>query len=143
MQLAMPELPATKRRKFLELGLPLADVLVLADDAATATYYENVLAAGALAKPAANWVIGDIMAHCKVPRPLERGHIAESLADERDDQESASKEGLLCNERTILSMRSWAGPCHAFCGHDRVPLIACNVSRWLIYKSWAEVESRY
>lgn len=76
LQLALPELPATKRRKVLDLGLPLADVLVLADEAATATYYENVFAAGAPPKAAANWVIGDIMAHCKVFPPVVKGKVA-------------------------------------------------------------------
>lgn len=46
------------------------DVLVLSDDVGIATYFDAVLAAGAPAKPAANWVMGDIMAHCKVGRHL-------------------------------------------------------------------------
>jgi hypothetical protein len=65
-QAAVPELPSQKREKYLALGLPLADVLILADDDATASYFEAVLAAGAAAKPAANWIMGDVMAHCKV-----------------------------------------------------------------------------
>jgi hypothetical protein len=96
MQLAMPELPATKRRKFLDLGLPLADVLVLADDAATATYYEDVLAAGAPAKPAANWVIGDIMAHCKVPPPLGKGSTLMGPSHRRGRIKSQPVKSVCC-----------------------------------------------
>ena len=62
----MPDLPAQYRRKYRELGLPAADVLVLADELPTAQYFDEVLAAGAAAKPAANWIMGDIMAFCKV-----------------------------------------------------------------------------
>ncbi len=64
----MPELPAEFRRRYRQLGLPAADVLVLADELPTAHYFDSVLAAGAAAKPAANWIMGDIMAFCKVWR---------------------------------------------------------------------------
>ena len=66
LQDSMPELPADFRRRYSQLGLPPADVLVLADELPTAQYFEAVLAAGAPAKPAANWIMGDIMAFCKV-----------------------------------------------------------------------------
>lgn len=62
----MPDLPANFRRRYRQLGLPAADVLVLADELPTAQYFDSVLAAGAAAKPAANWIMGDIMAFCKV-----------------------------------------------------------------------------
>ncbi|KAL3130343.1 Glutamyl-tRNA(Gln) amidotransferase subunit B-1, chloroplastic/mitochondrial [Trebouxia sp. C0009 RCD-2024] len=65
VQASMPQLPAEFRRQYRELGLPAADVLVLADELPTAQYFDDVLAAGAPAKPAANWIMGDIMAFCK------------------------------------------------------------------------------
>ena len=65
IQASMPQLPAEFRRQYRELGLPAADVLVLADELPTARYFDAVLAAGAPAKPAANWIMGDIMAFCK------------------------------------------------------------------------------
>ena len=65
MQESMPQLPAEFRRQYRELGLPAADVLLLADELPTARYFDAVLTAGAPAKPAANWVMGDIMAFCK------------------------------------------------------------------------------
>ena len=65
----MPQLPAEFRRQYRELGLPAADVLVLADELPTAQYFDAVLAAGTPAKPAANWIMGDIMAFCKARLP--------------------------------------------------------------------------
>lgn len=62
----MPELPSGKRRRYAELGLPPADVLLLTDDVSTAAYFEATLAAGAPPKPAANWILGDVLAHCNV-----------------------------------------------------------------------------
>jgi aspartyl-tRNA(Asn)/glutamyl-tRNA(Gln) amidotransferase subunit B len=62
----MAELPVAKRERYLSLGLPKADVLILADELATAEFFDAAMAAGAPAKAAANWVMGDIMAACKV-----------------------------------------------------------------------------
>lgn len=63
----MPEMPAAKRQRYLSMGISVQDVLTLTDDMATAHYFDAVLAAGAPLKPATNWVMGDLMAHCKVP----------------------------------------------------------------------------
>ena len=65
VQQNLPELPAARRARYVALGLPAADAVVLADEPPTAAYFDAVLAAGAPAKPAANWVMGDIMAFCK------------------------------------------------------------------------------
>ena len=62
----MPELPSGKRRRYAELGLPAADVLLLTDDVSTAAYFEETLVAGAPPKLAANWILGDVLAHCNV-----------------------------------------------------------------------------
>ena len=62
----MAELPIAKRARYLSLGLPRADVLILADELATAEFFDATMAAGAPAKAAANWIMGDIMAVCKV-----------------------------------------------------------------------------
>ncbi|NJK30430.1 MAG: Asp-tRNA(Asn)/Glu-tRNA(Gln) amidotransferase subunit GatB [Acaryochloris sp. SU_5_25] len=57
----LPELPAAKRHRYEEeLGLSPYDTRVLTDDWAIAQYFESTLAAGAPAKPAANWIMGDI-----------------------------------------------------------------------------------
>lgn len=64
----MPELPSAVRQRYASLGLSQYDALVLSDEPAVARYFDAVLAAGAPAKPAANWVQGDVMAHCKEAR---------------------------------------------------------------------------
>eukprot|EP00891_Asterochloris_glomerata_P003991 jgi/Astpho2/3991/e_gw1.00063.49.1_t len=65
LQASMQQLPADKRRQYRQLGLPAADVLVLADELPTAQYFDAVLAAGASPKLSANWVMGDLTAFCK------------------------------------------------------------------------------
>lgn len=62
----MAELPVQKRERLLGLGLPKADVVILTDELATANYFDATCAAGAAPKSAANWIMGDLMAHCKV-----------------------------------------------------------------------------
>jgi aspartyl-tRNA(Asn)/glutamyl-tRNA(Gln) amidotransferase subunit B len=57
----MPELPAAKEAKFTALGLSGYDAGVLTLTRATAEYFEAVLAAGAPAKAAANWITTDLM----------------------------------------------------------------------------------
>ena len=73
MQSGMPELPKDKRRRYLGLGLPLASVVILADELDTALYFDAALAHGCNAKSAANWVVGDIMAYTKVALSRKRG----------------------------------------------------------------------
>eukprot|EP00879_Flechtneria_rotunda_P008332 GHRR01008727.1.p1 GENE.GHRR01008727.1~~GHRR01008727.1.p1 ORF type:complete len:507 (+),score=170.60 GHRR01008727.1:991-2511(+) len=65
IQGSMAELPVAKRARYLSLGLPRADVLILADELATADFFDATMAAGTPAKAAANWIMGDIMAYCK------------------------------------------------------------------------------
>jgi aspartyl-tRNA(Asn)/glutamyl-tRNA(Gln) amidotransferase subunit B len=60
----LPELPYQKRQRYeSELGLSAYDARVLTDDRAMAEYFEKAVAAGASAKPAANWLMGDISAY--------------------------------------------------------------------------------
>ena len=61
----MGELPEQIRQRFRDLKLPPADVLVLADELAVAHFFDQTLAAGAVPKAAANWIMGDITAFCK------------------------------------------------------------------------------
>jgi aspartyl-tRNA(Asn)/glutamyl-tRNA(Gln) amidotransferase subunit B len=56
----LPELPDAKRDRFIGMGLPAYDALVLVADQGVATYYEGVLTAGASPKAAANWIIGNL-----------------------------------------------------------------------------------
>ena len=59
---ALPELPEARRARFeLAFGLPAYDARVLTSEVAVADYFESVVAAGAEPKPAANWVMGEVM----------------------------------------------------------------------------------
>ena len=62
--LELPELPAQKRRRYEdELGLSAYDARVITDDRLVAEYFEGAIAAKALPKQAANWIMGDIAAY--------------------------------------------------------------------------------
>ncbi len=59
----LPELPAARRARFVEkLGLPEYDAGVLVADKEVADYFEEVVAGGAPAKPAPNWVTPELLA---------------------------------------------------------------------------------
>lgn len=65
----LPELPAQKRDRYeTELGLSAYDARVLTDDRTVAEYFEAAVAAGANAKQAANWVMGDIASYLKAEK---------------------------------------------------------------------------
>ncbi|MCA9884340.1 MAG: Asp-tRNA(Asn)/Glu-tRNA(Gln) amidotransferase subunit GatB [Anaerolineae bacterium] len=58
---SLPELPDAKRTRYIEeLGLTPYDAHVLTLDKAVADYYDDVVAAGADPKSAANWMTGDL-----------------------------------------------------------------------------------
>jgi aspartyl-tRNA(Asn)/glutamyl-tRNA(Gln) amidotransferase subunit B len=60
---ALPELPDAKRERLvMAYGLSLEHARVIAADRAIASYFEAVVAAGAEAQAAANWVMGDALA---------------------------------------------------------------------------------
>jgi aspartyl-tRNA(Asn)/glutamyl-tRNA(Gln) amidotransferase subunit B len=60
----LPELPYQKRERYeQELGLSAYDARVLTDDRAMAEFFEAAVAAGAVPKQAANWLMGDISAY--------------------------------------------------------------------------------
>ncbi|MCB9458736.1 MAG: Asp-tRNA(Asn)/Glu-tRNA(Gln) amidotransferase subunit GatB [Anaerolineaceae bacterium] len=58
---SLPELPDAKRARYVaDLGLTPYDAHVLTLDKAVADYYDDVVAAGADPKSAANWMTGDL-----------------------------------------------------------------------------------
>jgi aspartyl-tRNA(Asn)/glutamyl-tRNA(Gln) amidotransferase subunit B len=58
----LPELPWAREARFVaEHGLPAYDAAVLNDSAELADYFESTVGAGAPAKPAANWVMGEVL----------------------------------------------------------------------------------
>ncbi len=57
----LPELPAAKRRRYEnDFQLSAYDARVLTDERAVAEYFESTINAGANAKFAVNWIMGDI-----------------------------------------------------------------------------------
>ena len=83
LRATQPELPAARVERFVEqYGLSRADALVLGSSRGLAVFYEEVVALGAGAKPAANWTMGEYLAHLNAAG-LEAGHghvTAERLA---------------------------------------------------------------
>ena len=83
LRATQPELPAARVERFASrYGLSRADSLVLGSSHALAAFYEEVVALGAGAKPAANWTMGEYLAHLNAAG-LEAGHghvTAERLA---------------------------------------------------------------
>jgi aspartyl-tRNA(Asn)/glutamyl-tRNA(Gln) amidotransferase subunit B len=58
---AMPELPDARRRRFVEaFGLPAYDAGQLTQSRSVADYFEATVQAGAPAKAASNWIMGEL-----------------------------------------------------------------------------------
>jgi len=58
----LPELPDARRERFVsQYGLPSYDAALLTGSRDVAQYYEDVVKAGAEAKAASNWVMGEVM----------------------------------------------------------------------------------
>lgn len=71
----LPELPRERRARFAEAyALPDADIEVLTSSAALSEYFESVARQHGDAKPAANWVMGEVLAtvNAAAATPLER-----------------------------------------------------------------------
>lgn len=61
---SLPELPAARRTRYVsELGLPEYDAMVLTLTKETSDFFEATLAAGADAKLASNWMMGEVSAY--------------------------------------------------------------------------------
>jgi len=83
----MPELPEARIRRYVDvLGLPEYDARVITADKALADWYEGILAAGAPAKLASNWFMGEVLRTVKetgktiAELPLTPAHIAKLIA---------------------------------------------------------------
>jgi aspartyl-tRNA(Asn)/glutamyl-tRNA(Gln) amidotransferase subunit B len=65
LRASMPELPAAKRARFLEMGLTEYDAEVLTASRAVSEYFDTVASVSGQPKIAANWVMGDLMGALK------------------------------------------------------------------------------
>lgn len=62
----IPELPDARQKRYVEeLGLPVYDAAVLTVSKETADFFEASVAAGAEAKQASNWIMGELSAYLK------------------------------------------------------------------------------
>ena len=79
----LPELPLARRQRFeREFGLPTKSAEVLTQTRALADYFEAVVQAGADARSAANWVMGEVLRVLKEGEELERLRVTpEHLAE--------------------------------------------------------------
>ena len=105
----LPELPDAKRDRFISLGLSAYDASVLVADKAVASYYEDVLAAGANAKSAANWIIGNLFSLSNRDG-VERESVGERVSA-REHGASWSRWSM-----TARSTRRPASKCWPRCG---------------------------
>ncbi|MEK7393131.1 MAG: Asp-tRNA(Asn)/Glu-tRNA(Gln) amidotransferase GatCAB subunit B, partial [Fibrobacterota bacterium] len=83
----LPELPEARIARYVnELGLPEYDARVITAEKPLADWYEGIIAAGAAAKPASNWFMGDVLRVVKETGkgisdlPIGPAHIAELIA---------------------------------------------------------------
>lgn len=83
---ALPELPAVRRARFeTSFGLPAYDAAVLTAEAATADYFEAVVAAGADSKKASNFIMTELLRDLKTSglgadrSPVSPRHLADLL----------------------------------------------------------------
>ncbi|RSK25780.1 Asp-tRNA(Asn)/Glu-tRNA(Gln) amidotransferase subunit GatB [Bacillus sp. HMF5848] len=60
----IPELPDVRRKRYIEeLGLPAYDASILTITKESADFFEATVAAGADAKQASNWIMGELLAY--------------------------------------------------------------------------------
>jgi aspartyl-tRNA(Asn)/glutamyl-tRNA(Gln) amidotransferase subunit B len=79
LRASLPELPDVRRARLMEsFGLSEYDASLLTTDAAAADYFESVVAAGVEAKPAANWVVGEVLPR-EQPWRISAADLAELL----------------------------------------------------------------
>ncbi|MDH6363182.1 aspartyl-tRNA(Asn)/glutamyl-tRNA(Gln) amidotransferase subunit B [Enterococcus sp. PF1-24] len=61
---SLPEMPASRRQRYInELGLPEYDAMVLTLTKQMSDFFEDTLKAGADAKQASNWLMGEVSAY--------------------------------------------------------------------------------
>jgi aspartyl-tRNA(Asn)/glutamyl-tRNA(Gln) amidotransferase subunit B len=100
---ALPELPGARRGRLVsQYALPAADAVLIAADRDLADLFEAAVAAGAEAKPVANWIIGEVAPTGKIPTPE---HLAElvKLVTTGNITRDQAREVLLESVETGLS----------------------------------------
>ena len=99
----IPELPAMRRRRFLEAGVDLETAGILADNEDLARLFTSAVAGGATGRTVGIWLTGEVVAYLRRQEitigdtSLTAGHLGElgSMVDGGDLSSSAAKEVLL------------------------------------------------
>jgi aspartyl-tRNA(Asn)/glutamyl-tRNA(Gln) amidotransferase subunit B len=124
LRMTLPELPGARRGRLTsDYGLPAADAVLIAADRDLADLFEAAVAAGAEAKPVANWIIGEVAPTGKIPtadhladlvklvtsgaitRDQAREVLMESVESGRSPSDIASEHGFaqLSDEAAVLA----------------------------------------
>jgi aspartyl-tRNA(Asn)/glutamyl-tRNA(Gln) amidotransferase subunit B len=148
---SLPELPDARRRRYTaDFGLPDYDAEVLTGARELADYFEACVAAGAAAKPAANWIMGHLLGLLKaenrdfdqipVPAPalaellrlMDEGTISGKIAKTVFDEMAASGKtaAAIVAEKGLVQI-SDAGEISAIV--DRI--LAANAGQVEAYRS--------
>ena len=98
----LPELPASRRSRYRDLGLEPAATSLLGREADLGDLFDSAVEAGASARGAANWLTGEVVAYLRRTGgtlgdlPLTGGHIAEltAMTEGGDLSATAAKEVL-------------------------------------------------
>jgi aspartyl-tRNA(Asn)/glutamyl-tRNA(Gln) amidotransferase subunit B len=118
----LPELPAEKRHRYeSELGLSAYDTRVLTEDRTVADYFESVIAAGANAKAAANWITQDIAAYLNKQKLsiTEIGLTPANLADVINRIESGKISNAQAKQK-LPDLLTGMSPETAFAGQELI-----------------------
>jgi aspartyl-tRNA(Asn)/glutamyl-tRNA(Gln) amidotransferase subunit B len=111
---ALPELPGARRARLVsQYGLPAADAVLIAADRDLADLFEATVKAGAPAKPAANWTIGEVAPSGKLLAPEYLADIVNLVTDgaiTRDHGREVLTESLNTGKppAQIVSQRGFA-----------------------------------
>jgi aspartyl-tRNA(Asn)/glutamyl-tRNA(Gln) amidotransferase subunit B len=118
----IPELPAQKRYRYEnELGLSAYDARVLTEEISVAKYFETVIAAGASAKAAANWITQDIAAYLNKNKVsiTDIGLTPSNLADLITRIESGKIGNAIAKEK-LPDLLKGISPEEAFAGSELI-----------------------
>jgi aspartyl-tRNA(Asn)/glutamyl-tRNA(Gln) amidotransferase subunit B len=100
---ALPELPGARRGRLVsQYALPAADAVLIAADRDLADLFEAAVAAGAEAKPVANWIIGEVAPTGKIPTPEHLAELVKLITTGNITRDQA-REVLLESVETGLS----------------------------------------
>lgn len=127
-QAELPELPHQKRHHYeTELGLSAYDARVMTDDRATAEYFEATVAAGAPAKPAANWIMGNIGAYLNSHATLTIQDLPltpEALAELIQLIEAGTISNNIAKDKVLPELLTQGGSAKDIVKRDQLALIS-------------------